>query len=102
MSIVSTEQALMLAAILFALGVVGLLVRRNLVFVLMSIEIMLNAAGLAFVSAGARWAQADGQVMFIFILAMAASEVAVGLALVLQLYREKQSLDLDSVDEMKG
>jgi NADH-quinone oxidoreductase subunit K len=68
----------------------------------MSIEIMLNAAGLAFVSAGARWAQADGQVMFIFILAMAASEVAVGLALVLQLYREKQSLDLDSVDEMKG
>jgi len=82
--------------------VVGLLVRRNLVFVLMSIEIMLNAAGLAFVSAGARWAQADGQVMFIFILAMAASEVAVGLALVLQLYREKQSLDLDSVDEMKG
>jgi NADH-quinone oxidoreductase subunit K len=92
----------MLAAILFALGVVGLLVRRNLVFVLMSIEIMLNAAGLAFVSAGARWAQADGQVMFIFILAMAASEVAVGLALVLQLYREKQSLDLDSVDEMKG
>jgi NADH-quinone oxidoreductase subunit K len=102
MSIVSTEQALMLAAILFALGVVGLLVRRNLVFVLMSIEIMLNAAGLAFVSAGARWAQADGQVMFIFILAMAASEVAVGLALVLQLYWQKQSLDLDSVDEMKG
>jgi NADH-quinone oxidoreductase subunit K len=92
----------MLAAILFALGVVGLLVRRNLVFVLMSIEIMLNAAGLAFVSAGARWAQADGQVMFIFILAMAASEVAVGLALVLQLYRQKQSLDLDSADEMKG
>jgi NADH-quinone oxidoreductase subunit K len=92
----------MLAAILFALGVVGLLVRRNLVFVLMSIEIMLNAAGLAFVSAGARWAQADGQVMFIFILAMAASEVAVGLALVLQLYWQKQSLDLDSVDEMKG
>jgi len=82
--------------------VVGLLVRRNLVFVLMSVEIMLNAAGLAFVSAGARWAQADGQVMFIFILSMAASEVAVGLALVLQLYREKQSLDLDSVDEMKG
>jgi NADH-quinone oxidoreductase subunit K len=102
MSIVSTEQALMLAAILFALGVVGLLVRRNLVFVLMSIEIMLNAAGLAFVSAGARWAQADGQVMFIFILAMAASEVAVGLALVLQIYWQKQSLDLDSVDEMKG
>ena len=78
MSVVSMQQALMLAGILFALGLIGLLVRRNLLFVLMSIEIMLNAAGLAFVAAGARWAQADGQVMFIFILAMAASEVSVG------------------------
>lgn len=92
----------MLAAILFALGVIGLLVRRNLLFILMSIEIMLNAAGLAFITAGARWAQADGQVMFIFILAMAASEVSVGLALVLQLYRQNQSLDADAASEMKG
>lgn len=92
----------MLAGTLFALGVAGLLVRRNLVFILMSIEIMLNAAGLAFVTAGARWAQADGQVMFIFILAMAASEVAVGLALVLQLYRQKESLDVDAADTMRG
>lgn len=92
----------MLAGILFALGVAGLLVRRNLVFILMSIEIMLNAAGLAFVTAGARWAQADGQVMFIFILAMAASEVSVGLALVLQLYRQNRSLDADAASDMKG
>jgi NADH-quinone oxidoreductase subunit K len=92
----------MLSGILFALGVIGLLVRRNLVFILMSIEIMLNAAGLAFVTAGARWAQADGQVMFIFILAMAASEVSVGLALVLHLYRQNQSLDADAASEMKG
>jgi NADH-quinone oxidoreductase subunit K len=92
----------MLAGILFALGVVGLLVRRNLVFILMSIEIMLNAAGLAFVTAGARWGQADGQVMFIFILAMAAAEVSVGLALVLQVYHQKQSLDADAVSDMKG
>jgi len=68
----------------------------------MSLEIMLNAAGLAFVTAGARWAQADGQVMFIFILAMAASEVAVGLALVLQLYRQNESLDADAASGMKG
>lgn len=102
MSVVSTQQGLMLAGTLFALGVAGLLVRRNLVFILMSIEIMLNAAGLAFVTAGARWAQADGQVMFIFILAMAASEVAVGLALVLQLYRQKESLDVDAADTMRG
>lgn len=92
----------MLAGILFALGVTGLLVRRNLVFILMSIEIMLNAAGLAFVTAGARWAQADGQVMFIFILAMAASEVSVGLALVLQLYHQNRSLDADEASEMRG
>lgn len=102
MSVVSTQQGLMLAGILFALGVTGLLVRRNLVFILMSIEIMLNAAGLAFVTAGARWAQADGQVMFIFILAMAASEVSVGLALVLQLYHQNRSLDADEASEMRG
>jgi NADH-quinone oxidoreductase subunit K len=92
----------MLAGILFALGVIGLLTRRNLLFVLMSIEIMLNAAGLAFVTAGAHWAQPDGQVMFIFILAMAASEVSVGLALVLQLYHQNQSLDTDAASEMRG
>jgi NADH-quinone oxidoreductase subunit K len=88
--------------VLFALGVAGLLVRRNLLFILMSIEIMLNAAGLAFVTAGSRWAQADGQIMFIFILAMAAAEVSVGLALVLQLYHQNESLDADAASEMKG
>lgn len=87
---------------MFALGLIGLLVRRNVVFVLMSIEIMLNAAGLAFVAAGARWGQADGQVVFIFILAMAAAEVSVGLALVLRLYHLYQSLDTDAASEMKG
>jgi NADH-quinone oxidoreductase subunit K len=92
----------MLAGILFALGVIGLLVRRNLIFILMSLEIMLNAAGLAFVTAGARWAQADGQVMFIFILAMAASEVSVGLALVLQLHHQNRTVDADAASEMRG
>jgi NADH-quinone oxidoreductase subunit K len=92
----------LLAAILFALGLVGLLVRRDLIFILMSVEIMLNAAGLAFVVAGARWGQPDGQVMFIFILAMAAAEVSVGLALLLQLYHQRQSLDADAASEMRG
>lgn len=87
---------------MFALGLVGLLVRRNLIFILMSIEIMLNAAGLAFVVAGARWSQADGQVMFIFILTMAAAEVSVGLALVLQLYHQYKSLDVDAVSALRG
>jgi NADH-quinone oxidoreductase subunit K len=87
---------------LFALGTIGLLVRRNLVFTLMSIEIMLNAAGLAFIVAGAHWIQADGQVMFLFILAMAASEVSVGLALLLRLYHQHGALDTDSASEMRG
>ena len=79
MSSIPMEHGLLLAGILFALGLIGLLVRRNLIFILMSIEVMLNAAGLAFVVAGSRWAQPDGQVMFIFILATAAAEVSVGL-----------------------
>lgn len=96
------EHGLMLASVLFALGLVGVLVRRNIVFMLMSIEVMLNAAGLAFVVAGSRWAEADGQVMFIFILTMAAAEVSVGLALVLQLYRTFHTLDSDAASTMKG
>ncbi len=96
------EHGLILAAVLFVLGLVGVLVRRNIVFMLMSIEVMLNAAGLAFVVAGARWGQVDGQVMFIFILTMAAAEVSVGLALVLQMYHSFKTLDADAASRMKG
>ncbi len=102
MATVPMEYGLLVAAILFIMGLVGVLVRRNLVFVLLSIEIMLNAAGLAFVSAGSRWGQADGQVMFIFILAMAAAEVSVGLALVLMIHHQFKSLDSDEASEMRG
>ena len=93
---------MLLAGILFSLGLISLLVRRNLIFVLMSLEVMLNAAGLAFVVAGARWRQADGQVVFLFILAMAAAEVSVGLALVMQIYRRFKSLDVDELSGMRG
>ena len=68
----------------------------------MSIEVMLNAAGLAFVTAGSHWAQPDGQVMFIFVLATAAAEVSVGLALLLQLYHQHKSLDADAASQMRG
>ncbi len=102
MNSVPPEHALMLAGGLFLLGMIGLLVRRNIVFVLMSVEIMLNATGLAFVAAGARWAQADGQVMVMLILAMAATEVAVGLALVLLLNGKFKSLDVDTASTMRG
>src|SRR5512135_3304476 len=96
------EQGLLLAGLLFFLGLIGVLLRRNILFILMSVEIMLNAAGLAFIVAGSHWGQADGQVMFIFILAVAAAEVSVGLALVLQLYHQLKSLDTNSADSMRG
>ena len=96
------RDGFLLAAMLFTLGLIGVLVRRNMVFMLMSIEVMLNAAGLAFVVAGARWEQPDGQVVFLFILAMAAAEVSVGLALVLAFYHRYQSLDADAISRMRG
>jgi len=99
---IPAEYGLIVAAILFALGLTGLLVRRNILFILISIEIMLNAAGLAFVAGGSRWAQPDGQVMFLFILATAGAEVSVGLALVLQLYKHFRTLDIDAASDMKG
>jgi NADH-quinone oxidoreductase subunit K len=102
MASVPMEYGLVLAGVLFVLGLLGVLVRRNIIFILMSIEIMLNAAGLAFVVAGYRWNQPDGQVMFIFILTMAAAEVSVGLALVLRLYHSLRTLDTDAVSEMRG
>jgi NADH-quinone oxidoreductase subunit K len=102
MATVPMEHGLILAGILFALGLTGVLVRRDLVFILLSIEIMLNAAGLAFVVAASRWGQPDGQVMFIFILAVAAAEVSVGLALVLQLWRHFRTLDTSVASKMRG
>ncbi len=99
---VPVQLGLLLAGVLFFLGFAGLLIRRNIIFMLMSIEIMLNAAGLAFVVAASKWAQPEGQVMFIFILAMAAAEVSVGLALILQIFHKFKTLDSDELDKMKG
>src|SRR5512135_3150445 len=102
MATVPMEYGLLLAAVLFTLGLVGVLVRRNIVFILLSIEIMLNAAGLAFIVAGSRWGQPDGQVMMVFILTMAATEVAVGLALLLLLRHQFKTLDTDAASHMRG
>ncbi len=99
---VPADHALYVAGILFVLGLFGVLMRRNIIMVLLSIEIMLNAAGLAFVAAGYRWQQADGQIMYIFVLTMAAAEVSVGLALVLLLYHRFRSLDTDEASTMRG
>jgi NADH-quinone oxidoreductase subunit K len=99
---VPMDTVLALAGLLFVMGLVGVLVRRNVIFILMSIEIMLNAAGLAFVAAGARWHTPDGQVMFLFVLAMAAAEVSVGLALVLRLHHQWSTLDADIASSLRG
>ncbi|MHB1179074.1 MAG: NADH-quinone oxidoreductase subunit NuoK [Daejeonella sp.] len=96
------ETVMLLAALLFVLGIAGVIIRKNIIFMLLSVEIMLNAAGLAFIIAGAKWAQPDGQVMFIFILAMAAAEVSIGLALILQIYHQHKSMDIDRLKEMNG
>jgi NADH-quinone oxidoreductase subunit K len=96
------EQGLMLAAILFVLGMIGVLTRRNVIFVLMSLEIMLNATALAFVVAGSRWSGTDGQIMYLMILSLAGAEVAVGLGLVIQLFNRFKTLDLNVLSKMKG
>jgi NADH-quinone oxidoreductase subunit K len=102
MSSVPYESVIVVAGVLFVLGLAGLLARRNLLFVLVSLEIMVNAAGLAFVAAGSRWGRPDGQVVFLFILAVAAAEVSVGLALLLQIRRHFKTLDSNAAGTMKG
>ena len=96
------HHVLLLAGVLFSCGLLGLMLRRNIIFMLMSLEVMLNAAALAFVSAGARWEQADGQVIFLLILSVAAAEVAVGLGLVLQIQRRFKTLDMDQANRLRG
>lgn len=102
MASIPMEHGLLVAGVLFGVGLVGVLVRRNIILILMSVEVMLNATGLAFVVAGARWGQPDGQIMFIFILTMAAAEVSVGLALAFRFYHHFKSLDVDTAGRMRG
>ncbi|MFZ3193099.1 MAG: NADH-quinone oxidoreductase subunit NuoK [Moraxellaceae bacterium] len=102
MSGIPMEHGLIVAALLFAMGFYGVMARRNLMFILMSLEVMMNAAALAFVVAGSAWVQPDGQVMFILILTLAAAEACIGLAIVLQFYRRFHSLDVDAASEMRG
>ena len=104
---VPTEHLLVLAAVLFSIGCLGFLIRRNLIVVLASIELMLNAANLTFL-AGSRHHTAlgtlnlDGPIFALFVILVAAVEAAVGLALVIALYRLKQTVRLDAANELKG
>ena len=96
------DIAIIIAIILFSIGAVGVLIRRNLLFVLMSIEIMMNAAGLAFVAGSAIHGKPDGNIFFLFILPVAAAEVAIGLALALLIYQKFRTLDLWAIADAGG
>ncbi len=99
---IDLDAAMLIGTLLFLLGLTGLLVRRNLVFTLMSVEIMLNAAGFAFVVAGAHWNAVEGQIMYLLLIAVAAVEAAVGLTIVLSLDRRMETIDGDSVNRLQG
>jgi NADH-quinone oxidoreductase subunit K len=98
----SLTSGLLFAGILFVIGLVGVMIRRNVIFMLLSIEIMLNAAGVAFIFAGSSQADPEGQIMFLFILTVAAAEVAIGLALIIMIYQKFKTLDIDKLRFLKG
>jgi NADH-quinone oxidoreductase subunit K len=97
----SLTEYLVLSAILFAIGATGVFIRRNLIAILLSIEIMLNAVNLSFVAFARALGQADGQIIVFFVMTVAAAEAAVGLAIVISLHRHKDTLDPDSFTMLK-
>ncbi len=99
---IATTYYLALSVILFSIGVVGELVRRNAIVVFMAIELMLNAANLAFVAYARQFGALDGQILVFFVMTVAAAEVAVGLALIVALFRSKASIDVDEVNLLRG
>ncbi len=91
-----------LSAVLFTLGVVGVLTRRNAIIVFMSVELMLNSANLAFVAFARQFMDLSGQVFVFFVMVVAAAEVAVGLALIVTIFRSKQSISVDELNQLQG
>jgi NADH-quinone oxidoreductase subunit K len=99
---VSINFYLGLAIILFTIGALGVLIRRNSIIVFMSVELMLNAANLAFVAFARYWQTMNGQIFVFFIMTVAAAEVAIGLALIVTIFRSKDSIDVDQMNSLKG
>jgi NADH-quinone oxidoreductase subunit K len=91
-----------LSAVLFTLGAVGVLIRRNAIVIFMSVELMLNAANLAFVAFAQQYSSLEGQLFVFFVMTVAAAEVAVGLALIVAIFRGRQSIDVDEISGLKG
>jgi NADH-quinone oxidoreductase subunit K len=99
---VTVDWYIALSAVLFSIGALGVLLRRNAIIIFMSIEMMLNAANLAFVAFARHLGDLDGQVLVFFVITVAAAEVAVGLALIVTIFRSKKSINIDEVNLMKG
>jgi len=99
---VPTNYYIALSALLFTIGVVGVLTRRNAIIIFMSVELMLNSANLAFVAFARQFASLDGQIFVFFVMTVAAAEVAVGLALIVAIFRTKKSINVDEVNTLKG
>ncbi|MBI5961759.1 MAG: NADH-quinone oxidoreductase subunit NuoK [Chloroflexi bacterium] len=98
---VAIELYILLSAILFIMGVMGVLLRRNAILVFMSVELMLNASNLALVAFSRQWANGDGHLIVFFVITVAAAEVAVGLALIVAIFRTKKSIDIDALHLFK-
>ena len=93
---------LVLSAILFTLGIAGFLIRRNIITVFMSIELMLNAVNLSFIAFSYKWGQVDGHIFSFFVMVVAAAEAAVGLAIILTVFKNRHTLTIDEVSSMKN
>ena len=99
---VPLENYLILSALLFSIGITGVLVRKNPLIVFMAVELMLNAANLAFVAFSRQWGSVNGQVIVLFVLTVAAAEVVVGLAIIVTIFRSKTDIDVDDINALKG
>jgi NADH-quinone oxidoreductase subunit K len=99
---VPTSYYLVLSAALFSLGIAGFLIKRNIISVFISIELMLNAVNLTFVAFAHMWHQISGQIFVFFVMVVAAAEAAVGLAIIIAIFRTRRSLNVDDIDLMKS
>jgi NADH-quinone oxidoreductase subunit K len=99
---IPVENFVLLSAVLFIMGVLGVLVRRNAIMIFMSIELMLNSANLALVAFARQWGDVGGQLMVFFVITVAAAEVAIGLALIVAIFKSKQTTDIDELNTMQG
>lgn len=102
MTTIPTSWYVILSAILFLIGVTGVLTRRNAILMFMSVELMLNSANLVFVAFARQFMELSGQIFVFFVMTVAAAEVAVGLALIVTIFRTKHSISMDEINQLKG